>query len=271
MVNVALLLAAQQNGPWNGDLRWSEITNQKAIPYVFHLQSAGVPCLLRTKNSGIIAVFQWFPVNESESWDQVALQRSIDLGKTWTRPKTIKVQGLPEGYQRPMDPCVVELADGRLRYYFTSNPEGRGQEGNGIYSAISRDGINWKFEPGLRFRPADQSGFDPTVVFFEGQWHMITPKMRAGGYHSVSKDGLNFKQIETVDDPGYDWIGNLEVVKGKLTFFGGGAGLWSRTLSNGKWDRPVEYGLKGVGDPAVVSLGGDKLGVLYTGMNRPPR
>lgn len=271
MVDVALaLLAPQQNGPWNGDLRWAEITGKKASEYVFHIQSSGVPNLLRTKKGEIVAVFQWFPFNESKSWDQVAIQRSSDNGKSWTRPKTIVVEGLPQGYQRPMDPCVVELPDGRLRYYYTSNPEGMGQESNAIYSAISKDGSTWKFEPGRRFQPNDQVGFDPTVTYFDGKWHMITPKYRGGGYHAVSDDGLNFKQIETVEDPGYDWIGNLAVVDGKLTFFGGGAGLWSRAWNQGKWDKPQEYGLKYAGDPAVVSLGNGKWGVLYVG-SRPPQ
>lgn len=264
----AMALLAQQNGPWQADLRWVELNGTKASAITFHIQSAGVPSLVKTKKGEIIAVFQWFPSNETESWDRIAIQRSKDNGQTWTVPRSLKFEGLPEGYQRPMDPAIVELSDGRLRLYYTSNPDGFARQGNAIYSAISKDGLTWKYESGERFKPDDQIGFDPTVAFFEGKWHMITPKFQAGGYHAVSDDGLKFKQLGVIDDPGYDWIGNLAVVKGKLTFFGGGAGLWSRALENGKWATAKEYGVRQAGDPAVVNLGADKLGVLFVSGRR---
>lgn len=264
----AMALFAQQLGPWSADLRWVEITGTKAGPVTFHLQSAGVPALLKTKKGDLVAVFQWFPANEAEAWDRIAIQRSKDNGQSWSRPKTIKVDGFPGDYMRPMDPAIVELPDGRLRLYFTSNPDRFARAGHAIYSAISSDSQKWKYETGERFKPEDQIGFDPTVVYFENKWHMITPKFRAGGYHAVSTDGLSFKQLEVIEDPGYDWIGNVAVVKGKLTFFGGGAGLWSRTRENGKWSEGKEYGVRQAGDPGVVNLGGDKLGILYVGAAR---
>ena len=42
-------------------------------------------------------------------------------------------------------------------------------------------------------------------------------------------------------------------------------------LAGAGWVLWREFRDVSVGDPSVVSLGGDKLGVLYTGMNRPPQ
>lgn len=154
IATVALLLVAQQQGPWNNDLklRLSDDKKPFGVETTF-VRAAGVPSLTRTGNGRLLAAFQWFPFDNQTAWDRVALSWSDDDGKTWSSPKAAVFKRLPEGYQRAFDPTVTLTEDGRIRMYFTSNTSGSRllDDTTAIYSAISSDGETYTFEPGERF------------------------------------------------------------------------------------------------------------------------
>jgi hypothetical protein len=261
-----------QHAPWNCDLLIFESKDGRTFDRgkVF-VERGGVPCVVRDAKDRLLAAFQWFPFDRQEAFDRVAVIISEDEGKTWTKPQPIFVVGLPEGAQRPFDPTLVRLDDGRMRLYFTcTTPERRMQ---GIYSAISDDGVNYQFEPGLRFGVENEKAVDPSVLRFGNAWHLYSPKdgPEPDGYHAVSDDGLTFRRMDDVRVPVRgSWIGNLLSDREDLFFYGSGSrrGWLARSADGAKWELlTAELGVGG--DPAPIKLKDGTYRVIATGPPRP--
>jgi hypothetical protein len=239
-------------------------------PSVF-VERAGVPCVIRDSQGRLVAVFQWFPFEDEEAFDQVAVTFSGDGGATWAAPAKVTVAGMPANLMRPFDPALVQVEDGRYRLYFTSN-ERVGGGRPAIYSAISSDGLTYTFEPGARFAPAAGT-VDASVVWFAGAWHLFSHTMEANtgkGFHAVSTDGLAFEQLPMVDvGSGHQWIGNAVVMDGALRYYGSGReGVWSATSSDGSaWTLDAGTRLPG-GDPSAVVLKSGEVMLVYVGPAR---
>ena len=257
------------DGPWNRDL-WvahsgDGLSFGEAARFV---ERAGVPCVIRDSQGRLVAVFQWFPFDDEEAFDEVAVAFSEDAGTTWSSPAKVTVTGMPEDLMRPFDPTLVQLEDGRYRLYFTSN-ERVGGGRPAIYSAVSSDGLAYTFEPGARFAPAAGT-VDASVVRFGAGWHLFSHTMEANtgrGFHAVSADGLAFEELPMVDvGSGRQWIGNAVVVAGVLRYYGSGRdGVWSATSTDGStWTLDPGWRLVG-GDPSAAVLAGGEVMLVYVG------
>lgn len=255
------LVLAQSNPPWERPLMtaWSNDGITFGPPVVFQ-DSAGVPSAVRWKGDTLVCVFQWFrqPMNTA-TWDRVAVKFSFDAGNTWTTPAPIIVSGLPGGYQRPFDPTLAVLPDGRLRLYFSSSdgmPPGGMTSIVNTYSAISSDGVNFVFEPGARFDDANRAVIDPAVTFFQGVWQYAAPAgaPQDGAFHATSNDGLVFTRHALYpSDNQHNWTGNfLATETDELRFYGSGSRIWFNTSKDGfTWLGYRNTTLIG-GDPTVV-------------------
>lgn len=101
---------------------------------------------------------------------------------------------------KALDPSIVMLKDGRYRlYYFveTSPPS----QPEGIYSAISTDGVNFT-EEGKAF--AYSNVVDADVYKVKKEWMMIS--VRPTGDDAVvshSRDGVNFEYLKDLQLQGY--------------------------------------------------------------------
>ncbi|MCX6011990.1 MAG: sialidase family protein [Chloroflexi bacterium] len=128
-------------GPWDQDVLVFQLNADGTVIKTATFERAGVPTIIRMKDGRLIAAHQFFPANNPENFDKVAVHFSSDEGNTWTSPKVIQIVGLPEGMRFPFDPTLVALPDGKIRLYFTSL---HGKQFNenmpGIYSAISKNG-----------------------------------------------------------------------------------------------------------------------------------
>ncbi len=261
------------NGPWNHDLVLLEssdganFTNRQVF-----VERAGVPCILRESKGRLSAVFQWFPFDRREAFDKVAVVFSSDEGNTWTKPELVVVKDLPEDYQRPFDPTLVQLDDGRFRLYFTSHsPTNRTPA---IYSAIGADAIHFSFEPGARLADEGKKVVDCSVAKLGETWHMFAPvegPSSSEGYHAVSEDGLSFKRLTNVrvDNRRSSWIGNVLTVGKELRFFGsGGDGGWTAKSSDGSTWELISTALHAGGDPSAVKLPSGRTLVVATGESR---
>jgi hypothetical protein len=198
---------------------------------------------------------------------------STDDGRTWDKPQPVEVRNLPVGYERPYDPTIVLLDDGRLRLYFTShNARGRGQQA--IYSAISRDGVAYEFEPGQRFGVEDgqRRAYDCAVAKLGATWHLYAPIPDGSGrgYHAVSADGLAFRrEADVVISGERQFLGNVVAVGETLRFYGTGRdGMWVGTSKDGAaWELEQGDRQRG-GDPGVVQTKAGRWLRVYTGETR---
>lgn len=260
-------------GPWNRDQEWFESSD--GLTFVkkgIFVERAGVPSLARGADGRLFAVFQWFPLSDREAFDQVALMCSSDAGRTWSRPETIRVAGQPANLYRVFDPTLVVLPEGSFRlYYSAERTSAQVPRGNrAIFSAISDDALNYRFEPGQRFGFEDTETYDCAVAGLGGYWHLFCPVSGASGwgYHALSADGLQFAPQPRVFMPsGREWLGNALTSGIALTFFGSGGpgGAWAGTSPDGyTWTlAPSATGLGG--DPAVVPLGDGRFLGIATG------
>jgi hypothetical protein len=286
-----------QPGPWDNDVLVYRAGADGKVEKFATFERAGVPTVARMKDGRLIAAHQHFPENNAADFDKVAVRFSKDEGKTWTDPQVIKLEGLPEGMRFPFDPTLVPLPDGKIRLYFTSTKGRTFQTGAPeIYSAISNDGVSYKFEEGARFAIEGRFVIDCAVVLHNGVFHLYSPDNgEAGGagpgpggrpnegvgYHAVSNDGLKFERKDDVKiDDRRSWLGNAQSDGKKITFYGTGegfkrqegrpgGGIWMATSEDGKTWTPVESPAVGGADPGTVTASDGALIFVVTGEPRP--
>lgn len=172
--------------------------NFKILPGPF-FHHASVPDILELTNDSLAGrrttLFLYF-VDFSEikgpGQEVISLSRSKD-GFNWSEKEKVIIQGkINKG--ACVDPSVIELPDRRIRMFFFGSEVTDGDPASGsgehkIYSAISKDGINFEVELGIRY----QAPFitDPEVLFTGKEWLMFLSK----GQEIIlcrSLDGLNF-------------------------------------------------------------------------------
>src|SRR5262245_50851862 len=278
-----------QPGPWDNDVIVYRLTGGGRPEHMATFERAGVPTVARLQDGRLIAAFQHFPQDDDRSFDRVAVALSGDDGKTWSKPQAIIVEGLEEGLARPFDPTLVPLVDGRIRLYFTSNrsPDFR-RSTPAIYSAVSKDGLRYEFEPGTRFALDGRVVIDCAVALHEGVFHLIVPDngtaeemgrgqrggqppKGASGYHAVSRDGLSFERgADVTVEPRNRWLGNMQSDGTRLVFFGTGPGPWPLASGDGKTWSTAEGATSLPGaDPGAVKLRDGSWLLLVTSAPRP--
>jgi hypothetical protein len=285
-------------GPWDNDVLVYRVDTNGHGDRLATFERAGVPTLARLTDGRLISAFQYFPENDHRNFDRVAVRFSSDEGRTWTPATPIVVEGMESGLARPFDPTLVPLPDGRVRLYFTSNrsPDFR-RSTPAIYSAISANGTNYIFEPGVRFAVEGRSVIDCAVVLHKGVFHLIVPDNGsaenfmdgqrrhepppgATGYHATSQDGLKFTRVDDVKISGnHRWLGNAFSDDKQITFFGTAehgpgkpgqprGGVWTGTSADGSaWQFQQLLDLAGA-DPGTVA---DRNGGWIIAVTGPPR
>jgi hypothetical protein len=285
-------------GPWDNDVLVFHVGLDGRSEKRATFERAGVPTLARLKDGRLIGAFQHFPKDDNRNFDRVAVRFSSDEGRTWTAATPIVVEGMESGLARPFDPTLVPLPDGRVRLYFTSNrsPDFR-RSTPAIYSAISTNGIQYGFEPGVRFAVAGRIVIDCAAALHEGVFHLWVPDNgsaedfmggqqrreppRGGvGYHATSTNGLNFTRVEDVKISGnHRWLGNAQSDGRLMTFFGTAervpgtpgqprGGVWAGTSADGSaWQLLRIFEVPGADPGAVAARDGGWI-IAVTG---PPR
>ena len=280
MLTLALLLfaaapALDRPGPWDNDLLVYRISPDLEATRVTSFPRGGVPTLARLKDQRLIAAHQYFPESDAENFDKVAVRFSSDEGKTWSGPEVIRLKGLPEGMRFPFDPTLVPLPDGRVRLYFTSLRGRRFEEDRpAIYSALSSSGVDYAFEPSVRFGVEGRPVIDCAVALHKGMFHLFAPIEIGTGYHAVSHDGLKFVRTNDVRMDGRRrWLGNAQSDGKQMTFFGTAedsrSSLWMATSADGQDWKLIESPILKGADPAGVRARDGGLIVIGTGPPRP--
>lgn len=211
------------------------------------LEMASVPNLLLLKEdvgdfkAGTL-ISHFVDASEMHDWgeERIGYIISTDNGKTWSDRELLTLSGFPEDLTA-VDPCVVQLADGRLRLYafdFSANKnllEGKATDPT-FYSAISEDGITFEFE-GEVYSSTAALITDPEVLWYEDRWLLYNPvfetaeSMQTGGNPiqiSESSDGTHFEYLTSVDFSG---IPGVMEEDGTVSLFGCTQGGITRVTS----------------------------------------
>lgn len=276
-----------QNGPWSNDVLVYRIKADGTAEALGGFERAGVPTLTRLQDGRLLAAFQHFPANDPQHFDRVAVCFSSNEGSTWTQAQPIVVEGMEEGLMRPFDPTLVALPDGSVRMYFTSNRHHDfGVSRPEIYSALSKDGVHYTFEPGARFGIEDRVVIDCAAVLHQGVFHLYSPDNGStadfhqiqsrqkeppsgSAYHATSTDGLNFTRVDDVRlEEDMRWLGNAQSDGQTITFFGSGRGIAMATSTDGvAWQSAGRHMIAGADPGAVQAKEGGWI-IIATG---PPR
>jgi hypothetical protein len=165
--------------------------------------------------------------------------------------KKVTIQGEVAGSQSavsPVDPDIVLLPDGRYRLFYMYDGE--------IYSAISKYGINFVKENGVRFQgEPGETWMDPDVVKMGDVWRMFTWRIVGDTCEvisAVSSDGLTFTKENVLTT-----VGNISCtipVTGGYRMYYVESGISSAFSSDGRNLVYEGVRLEDAADPTVIRL-----------------
>jgi hypothetical protein len=264
----------ETQGPWDGSLFLAtsedglEFTEGEEI-----LTEAGVPNLLTNSEDDIVLIYQYFSSTDEAMFDQIAYSVSSDEGKTWSEPKAITFEGLPEpldAAKKPMDPTLVKTENGDgFALYFTYHAKGA-KNANLFVALSSSEDLTQPFvvqeTPALSISGANL--LDPAVVFLKDTWHHYSWQDKSeNNYHSESEDGLTFTKQQDIS-LSMDFLGQAVVVNNGLRFYGTGKeGVMSAFSYDGNnWT--MDIGSRAMGaDPGVLLMPDGTYLMVYTKVN----
>ncbi len=224
--------------------------NWELSPETSVLEQASVPNLIFLQQdvgdfeSGTL-ISHFVDASEMHDWgdERIGYITSEDDGKTWSDRALITITNLPKGITA-VDPCVVQLADGRLRIYFfdfSANKNLLAGEATDpkFYSALSTDGVTFEFE-GEVYSSTAPLITDPEVLWYEDRWLLYNPVFETADSMSMGKNkiqisesttGTDFQYLTTIDVGG---IPGALLENGTVSLFSCDMGGITRvTSSNG--------------------------------------
>jgi hypothetical protein len=277
-----LVIQARSQGPGAYDLiRCSSTDGTTWSNLTLFQDSSGVPSIAQHSSGTIYVAFQWFPAPamSNPAFDKIAIKKSVDGGLSWGQPTLAVFSGYPGTYKRPFDPTIVIADNGQVRMYFSGSKTGSLTLLDSTvhsYSAISPDGVNYTWEPGVRVAVADSVTIDPAVIKIGSQWHYFSPRgaPQAGAFHFISGDGLSWtRTVGISSDFNHNYTGNLMVDGSSVRFYGTpfpqANPVWNISGSDGyTWSgfqncsgATTSGGANA--DPAVIKLGAGNYMMIY--------
>lgn len=159
-------------------------------------------------------------------------------GASWTPEPGVRLSAIEggAGSGRVASSEVVPTIDGGFRMYFECCP-GTQSEPSTIRSAVSRDGLSWSLEPGVRWGKSGKNFMAARIVFLGGaRVRLYCCENGRGIVSARSDDGLTF-----VEDPG------------------------TRIAQDGPYDSTAAFA------PDIVSLSGGGWVMFYAGYHPSDR
>jgi hypothetical protein len=220
-------------------------------------EHASVPDVLL--KDGVLYVY-FVDVSTDGIPEQTGLVKSYDYGETWEKKEIITIEGV--GDRVAVDPAPFLLEDGSIRlYYFDiSKTKTEGLENNSMYSAISKDGVNFTQEDGIRFKYPGI--FDPCVIKTGDTWRMYVGTDDGKVLSTISEDGLEFTYEGVALNDGT--IPNVIYENDTYYLFTGGIDI--STSEDGKTFTKTSSRFdagKLTADPGVVKLGPNNYFMVY--------
>ena len=201
--------------------------------------------------------------------------------------KEAGVRIAPSGGQESMvcDATIVELSDGRVRMYYkgASGQGGPGQALHKVFSAVSKDGLNFEKE-GLRI-DSESTGdggwasVPEAIKLPDGRVRIYyvsnDPEAEGGIMSAVSEDGLNFQKESGARLKGFVDPAVIILPNGKYLFLaipipevaeerGISVGIYSFISDDGlTFSNQQPVLIDGTLDPSIVQLSSDTYRVFY--------
>ncbi|MCE3226335.1 MAG: repeat-like domain [Bacteroidetes bacterium] len=277
-ITVCFVSVISFSQPWLAPLKICSGSNGTSFSGATVFQdSSGVATVIRvgTSNSDtLIAAFQWFPMPMGNpGWDKVAVKYSYNGGASWTTPTTCTFVGLPAGFQRPFDPTLLQLPNGKIRMYFSCGPTIGSTGSINTYAANSTDGKTYTFEPVASFDDAAKNAIDPAVGLLGSTYYYNSSTGVNGdpSHRAISTDAISFTTQATFPYDGiHVWLGNYLADGSALKFYGCGNSIWMNSTTNGStWSGYVNTNVGMGADPAVVKTKSGTYIMIYTGPPNP--
>jgi len=249
------------------------------------LRNAAAPDLVRLPRGELLAVFDFVAPDFGDHL--LAVSRSEDDGRSWSRPRPVRLEGLDRKLTRPRHGDLVWMPDGTLRLYFAasirSDDRRREKKPEGvtlILSATTRNGERFQLDPDMRLELKGVPDAHPMVVRMDRRLHLYVGLADGAGgrrdgriesNHQISTDGRRFDRAEPVRIRDTLLVGNaITVDKLPRVYLTGKEGLVSLTTSDGQAFKPEEgLRLKPGLDPAVARLKDDSFLMLYCARPEP--
>lgn len=249
--------AADPKGPYSDEV-WAAVSSDGEDYQVLKgpfFEHASVPAVVR-RDGRFFVYFVDFRDRPGPGQEHITAAVSDD-GRVWRELGRIEIAGKPNR-GAAVDPCLVNLPDGRMRlYYFGSevtggDPASRAGE-HMIYSAVSTDGIRFEAEPGSRFSAPNIT--DPEVVYTGKEWLMFLSSGQETNL-ARSKDGLRFNADDAVVFREGGVPGAVLEDGGQVRLFLSGKGsIWTLVWDpeTGDYDRSLVREAVNPGDGLIVA------------------
>ncbi|MBI4713739.1 hypothetical protein HY771_00930 [Candidatus Uhrbacteria bacterium] len=171
---------------------------------------ASVPAIIQLDDGSYVLYYV------DGNYDTMDCSVSTD-GETFTSGNCT-IYGFTES--KVWDPFVMKIDNGYYRMFFVSPPTDLINGQTKVMSALSKDGINWLQEDGVRFE--EWPVVDPTVAKIGSTWYMYAGYSVSGGSAQIaiakSTDGLTFKK-DRIIDLGGNVPDVIEAVDGKMHLY----------------------------------------------------
>ena len=242
------------------------------------MERAAAPDVELVGGDRVIAVFD--SVEEGSDSPRLSVSRSNDGGKTWSPRREIRIKGLRDDRVRAGHGDLVRIGRGAWRLYFAARYSERGgsrRVTHLIQSAITRNGVDYVLDRGVRLRARTTGGPHPMAVSFgrrvhlyyeEGRRHSSGAKAknaRPEVRHMISRRGDRFASLRSVEVSGVRFVGSaVPLPKGIRVYVTSEAGIASFVSADGRgWAREPGLRLDRGWDPAVTRLADGTFLMLY--------
>jgi hypothetical protein len=255
-----------EDGPWKQDLFMGTGTLSGFDGKSFLAHGVATPSAI-FKNNDVIVYFNYYPSQNRKAFGSINWIKSSDLGRKWTKPAPIVLEGLPELSTNPLSPKLVVLPSGKIKLYFLAKKIHDTK--NKLMAALSNDGVNFIYDPTTSFEIEAESLTTFSLTVLNDRMHLFASTeegLQTGtAYNAISYDTKIFTRLADVQIGESFYGQNSLITEGdQLKLIGASnKGLWTSSSTNGNsWSQP-NYLNFNVENPTAVFIG-DKYLLFYT-------
>ncbi|MGD2109388.1 MAG: hypothetical protein PVI86_08340 [Phycisphaerae bacterium] len=189
------------------------------------LKRATAPDMIVLEDGEVLAVFD-YAVRGRAGGTVLALSRSSDGGRSWSRARPIRFNGAKGRATGARHGDLVRTEDGRVRVHFTTAIEPRRKSHRRrtghlavVRAAERRGDVDFRFDPRVKIRVASGGDVHPMSVLIDKQLHLYVADL--GGHtgrsstrltrirHLVSGDGRSYSRLRSTYVRKADFAGSI--------------------------------------------------------------